>query len=64
MDEFVRRAAEGVAAWQGIAVPNEAALRMTEELAGLIAACEALRGTLQFEDEPASFEAALRAAKE
>ena len=64
MDEFVRRAAHWVAAWQGIAVPNEAARRMTEELAGLIAAFEALRGTLQFEDEPASFEAALRAAKE
>ncbi len=64
MDEFVQRAADGAAAWQGVAMPNEAAQRMTAELAGLIAAFEALRGTLRFEDEPASFEAALRAAKE
>jgi hypothetical protein len=31
---------------------------------GLIAALEALRGTMAFEDEPSSFDAALRACME
>jgi hypothetical protein len=37
---------------------------MADELANTIAAFEALRGTLVFEDEPSSFEAALQATKE
>jgi hypothetical protein len=53
-----------VAAWSGIVPPNDAARRMAADLAGTIAAFEKLRGTLQFEDEPSSFEAALQAAKE
>nr|WP_158742769.1 hypothetical protein [Acidisphaera sp. L21] len=52
-----------IAAWSGITAPNDAAKRMALELAGTIAAFEALRGTLEFEDEPASFTAALQAAK-
>ncbi len=52
-----------VAAWSGIAPPNEPARRMAADLAASIAAFEALRGTLAFEDEPASFEAALLEAK-
>src|SRR3981189_2179786 len=40
--------------------PNEPAKRLAAELADTISAFEALRGTLAFEDEPSSFEAALQ----
>ncbi len=53
-----------IAAWSGIAPPNEPARRMAADLMSVIADFEALRGRLRFEDEPASFEAALQAAKE
>ena len=44
--------------------PNDPARRMAAELIATIRAFEALRGTLVFEDEPSSFEAALHEAKE
>ncbi|MEA2777143.1 MAG: hypothetical protein QOF90_2549 [Acetobacteraceae bacterium] len=50
--------------WHGIEPPNDAARRLAAELADTIGAFEALRGTMVFEDEPSSFEAALQAAKE
>lgn len=50
--------------WSGIACPNAAAARGLEDIRALLAEFEALRGTLAFEDEPASFEAALRAEQE
>ena len=53
-----------IAAWSGITPPNDPARRMAADLAAVIAGFEALRGTLRFEDEPASFAAALQAAKE
>lgn len=53
-----------VAAWSGIVPPNDPARRMAAGLASTIAAFEALRGSLRFEDEPSSFEAALQATKE
>jgi hypothetical protein len=53
-----------IARWHGIKPPNDAALRLAAELAATIEAFEALRGTLVFEDEPSSFEAALQATKE
>jgi predicted acetyltransferase len=53
-----------VATWQGIVPPNDPAKRLAADLASTIAAFEALRGQLRFEDEPSSFEAALLAAKE
>ena len=55
---------DSIAAWTGITPPNDPARRMTADLAQTIAAFEALRGTLRFEDEPSSFEAALQATKE
>jgi hypothetical protein len=55
---------ESVATWSGITPPNDPARRMAADLATIIAAFEALRGGLRFEDEPSSFEAALLAAKE
>ena len=45
-----------------MAPPNDVALRMLGDLEKLIRDFEALRGTLRFEDEPSSFEAALREA--
>ena len=50
--------------WFAITPPNDPARRLAAELADTIAAFEKLRGTLVFEDEPASFEAALQATKE
>ena len=53
-----------IARWHGITAPNDPARRLAAELADTIKAFEALRGTLVFEDEPSSFEAALQATKE
>lgn len=53
-----------IATWSGVQPPNDPGRRMAADLASVIAAFEALRGTLVFEDEPASFEAALHACKE
>ena len=53
-----------IARWHGIDAPNDPAKRLAAELADTIAAFEALRGTLVFEDEPSSFDAALQATKE
>jgi hypothetical protein len=59
MDEFLAETELTIARWHGVAAPNEQARRMAADLVNTIAAFEALRGTLQFEDEPSSFEAAL-----
>jgi len=64
MTGFLAETEATIATWHGIAAPNDPARRLTAELADTIAAFEKLRGTLRFEDEPASFEAALQAAKE
>lgn len=64
MAELIDRIEEMVSTWQGISAPNEPGRRMAAELASTIHAFEALRGTLRFEDEPASFEAALLGAME
>jgi hypothetical protein len=53
-----------IARWHGISPPNEPAKRLAAELVDTIAAFETLRGTLVFEDEPSSFDAALQATKE
>jgi len=53
-----------IARWFGIDPPNDPARRLASELAATIEAFERLRGTLAFEDEPSSFEAALQATKE
>jgi hypothetical protein len=55
---------DSIQRWQGIAVPNAAARHGLKDFEGLTAALEKLRGELVFEDEPASFEAALTACKE
>ncbi len=64
MDEFLASIEATIARWHGITPPNSPAERLAAELSDTIAAFEALRGTLVFEDEPSSFEAALQATKE
>lgn len=51
---------EAIRLWSGVQCPNAAALRSLEDFPALIAEFEALRGSMVFEDEPSSFEAALR----
>ena len=50
--------------WHGVTAPNDPAKRLAADLENTIRAFEALRGRMAFEDEPASFEAALQAVKE
>ena len=57
-------AKEAARLWTGVACPNEAGARAMEDFPALIREFEALRGTIVFEDEPSTFEAALRAEKE
>ncbi len=64
MGDFLAETETTIARWHGVGAPNEPARRMAADLAGIIAEFEALRGTLRFEDEPSSFEAALRATME
>jgi hypothetical protein len=64
MDDFESSIESTIARWHGITAPNAPARRLAAELAETIAAFEALRGTLVFEDEPSSFESALQATKE
>ena len=64
MSTFLTDTEAMIATWHGISAPNGTGLRLAAELADTIAAFEKLRGTLVFEDEPASFEAALQATKE
>ena len=59
---FVDATTASIATWHGVAPPNEVALRMLADLQKTIHDFEALRGSLCFEDEASSFEAALRDA--
>ena len=64
MDDFSAAVEATIARWHGIAPPNDPARRMAADLINTIKGFEALRGTLVFEDEPSSFEAALLESKE
>lgn len=64
MAAFEAEVESTISRWFGIKAPNEPAKRLAAELADTVAAFEKLRGTLVFEDEPSSFEAALQATKE
>jgi hypothetical protein len=55
---------EAIRRWSGVALPNEAARHGLGDLAGLLAELEAIRAGMVFEDEPSSFEAALRDLRE
>jgi hypothetical protein len=58
------RLEEAIAEWQGITPPNEVARRMAQDTKALIRAMAALHDGLRFEDEPSSFEAALKETRE
>jgi len=62
--DFRKMTEAAIGAWHGIQVPNDAAARMAADLESTIRAFEAVRGRMRFEDEPSSFEAALRETKE
>ncbi len=64
MQKLQQQLEEQIQTWSAVEVPNEAAGVLVAQLESLIRGFEALRGTLQFEDEPSSFEAALQATKE
>lgn len=65
MDPFLAELEAMISTWHGIAPPNDPGKRMAAELrTTTIAGFLAERGKLAFEDEPASFEAALRATME
>jgi hypothetical protein len=64
MDPFLADLELTIARWHGVDAPNEPGRRMAADLVNTIAAFEALRGTLKFEDEPASFETALLETRE
>lgn len=53
-----------VETWSGVKPPNATAYAMADGLEGVLKGFEALRGTVEFEDEPSSFEAALQATKD
>lgn len=62
--EFLATTEAAIAAWHDITPPNDAARRLAADLASTVAAFEAVRGTLRFEDEPSSFETVLLEVKE
>lgn len=62
--EFDEQLEQQIRTWMGVAAPNDTARVWVGQLAGVIKGFEALRGTMKFEDEPSSFEAALQATKE
>lgn len=62
--EFLAKTEAYIEAWHGISAPNDPGRRLAADLAATIAAFEAQRARLRFEDEPSSFEAALQATKE
>ena len=64
MDDFLKTTEAMIAIWHGVAAPNEPGRRLADDLQNTIRAFEKLRGTLVFEDEPSSFEAALLATRE
>ena len=61
--EFLAATEAMIETWQGVRAPNEPARRLAADLADTIRAFEAVRDGMRFEDEPASFEAALQATK-
>ena len=63
-EKFLAEIETQIRTWSGVAAPNEVARAWAAQHEALIKGFEALRGTLAFEDEPASFEAALQATKE
>jgi hypothetical protein len=64
LSAFEQSIEDNVRLWFGIEPPNAPGKRLAAELEATIAAFEALRGTLVFEEEPSGFDAALQATKD
>ena len=65
MTQKIERAVEEQARlWSGIAPPNSVSDNFARGLAEVAKGFEQIRGQLVFEEEPSSFEAALREIKE
>ena len=64
MSDFLKATEAYIATWHGVQPTNEQAREMAADLTKVIAAFEAQRGKLVFEEEPSSFEAALMATRE
>jgi hypothetical protein len=65
MPKSIKRIAkEQIECWVGLSPPNTMADTFVEGFVGAIEGYEKLRGQLEFEDEPSSFEAALEETKE
>jgi hypothetical protein len=62
--EIVVPSMEAIRRWSGVECPNAAARHGLVDMAALVQDLEKLRGSLQFEDEPSSFELALQQCKE
>jgi len=62
--EFEHAVEEQAKLWSGVGPPNSASGEFARGLAEVAKGFERTRGELVFEDEPSSFEAALRAIKE
>jgi hypothetical protein len=61
---FVETVEAAIVAWHGMAVPSEQAHQLAIDLEASVKAFEKVRDRMRFEDEPASFIAALQATKE
>lgn len=55
---------DAIQRWQGVSVPNAAARHGLADFEALLADLETLRGEMGFEEEPAGFDAALRACRD
>ena len=62
--EIVPPTVEAIRRWSGVEPPNAAARHALADMAHLIAEIEQVRRRLAFDDEPSSFETALRDLKE
>ncbi len=62
--DIVPPTVEAIRRWSGVEPPNAAARHALADMAQLIAEVERVRTGYAFEDEPSTFEAALRNLKE
>ncbi|TIP43756.1 hypothetical protein [Mesorhizobium sp.] len=59
MTEYLKHFEWWIWTWHAISVPNDSATRRRDRFADMINSIESLRDSLHFEEEPASFAAAL-----
>lgn len=59
MNQFLKHIEWWISRWHAISVPNDNAMHRRDRIADMINSMERRRGSLHFEEEPASFEIAL-----